>query len=391
MDTKSFGRPTWVEIDLDAVSNNVNELKKILGDKVTIIGALKATGYGHGLVPMAKHLVKLGICILSVGNIHEGIRLRKAGITVPILIFGGSLPEAGPLYVENDLMPSFINSTDPEEYVKILGPKVPLKVWIKVETGLGRCGVFPDEVVDMIRRVRDNTPYQIEGVYSHIGTRAALAEPRDINYCEGQWGRFKKIVDELERLDIKIPYLQIASSHASLAMPYTWLNCVTPGLSLYTNPETVTSKYKLNFLESYKAIRSKLISVKKFKAGNQIGGTELERDSLIGVAPIGIGDGLSAKNKGHSVLVRGRRARIIGSVNLEHIRIDVTNVPGVSVADEVTILGEQGNDAITIKEMCDRIGMSTLEFYTSIHHSLVPYVFLKHGVVSDVEIVGETP
>jgi len=388
MDTETIVRPTWVEIDLDAVTNNVNELKKILGDNVTIVAALKAFGYGHGLVFMAKHLVKLGIGMIAVGNIFEGIRLRKGGISVPILVFGSSLPEAATSYVENDLIPTFINAHDPEEYMKVLGPKMPLKVWVKVETGLGRCGVFPHEVVDMIRRILNNTPYVIEGLYTHVGSRPASSETSDINYCESQWISFKEIIDKLQTLGIKIPYLQFASSHTCIAMPHTWLNCVAIGTSIYTNPETATSKYELNFLESYKAIRSKLISVKKFETGNQIGGVELERDSLIGVAPIGTGDGLSAKLKGHSVLVRGLRAKIIGSLSLEHIRIDLTDVPGVSVGDEVTILGEQGNDVITFEEMCDRIGISKFEMYTSIDHSSVPYVFLENGMVSDIEMTS---
>jgi alanine racemase len=290
------------------------------------------------------------------------------------------------MYTQHNLIPSFINPEDPEEYVKILGPKVPLKAWIKVETGLGRCGVFPEHVINMIQRIIDKTPYQVEGIYSHIGARASSSAPNDLNYCEWQWARFRDLRNELERLNIKIPYYQLASSHACTVMPHTWLNCVSIGNALYADPGTAAPKHKLNFLESYRAIRSKLISVKPFKAGDQIGGVELKKGSIIGVAPIGLGDGLSSKNSGHSVLVKGVRANIIGSVSLEHIRIDITDVPGASVGDEVTILGMQGHDAITFNEMCDRIGISKTEMYTSINQSSVPYVYFKNGRVFDIEL-----
>ena len=123
-------RPAWVEIDLDAVTNNIRELKRILRPDVTIIGAIKAHGYGHGLVPMARHLLSLGIPLLGVGDVYEGIRLRQAGIEAPIQVFGNTLPEAAGAYVEHNLMPTFFDPGDPDAYMAIVGPETPLNVWV---------------------------------------------------------------------------------------------------------------------------------------------------------------------------------------------------------------------------------------------------------------------
>jgi len=387
MHIEDLARPVWVEIDLDAVTNNVTGLAKMLESRgpVQIIGAIKAHGYGHGLVPLARHLVGIGIGILAVGNIKDGIKLRKSGISVPVQVFGNTFPDAARLYVNHDLMPTFFNADDPQQYRKVLGEETPLNVWIKVETGLGRLGVPVDEVPDMIDYMNRNTRFKVEGVYTHIGARAALGETEDLVFVEDQWQRFKDLADRLEQSGANIPYYQAASSPACLSMPHTWMNCVCIGGGLFADPEPAIRKIDLPFKKAYKAIRSKLISVKHFKKGDQIGVHKLERDSVIGVAPIGLGDGLSGKNRDHPVLVRGNRCAIRGSISLEHIRIDVTDVPGVRVGDEVTILGKQGDDEITVEEMCSRTGYSAAQLWTSIKQTSVPYVFFRDGKVWAVE------
>lgn len=386
-----LARPTWVEINLDAITHNVNEIKKMLDNnedkmsKVTMIGAIKAHGYGHGLVPLARHLINIGIEILAVGNVKDGIRLRKSGVHVPVQVFGNTLPQSARLYVDHDLMPTFFNADDPQQYQLILGRDTTLKIWIKVETGLGRLGVPPDEVYDMITYIMNHTSYTIEGIYTHIGARAALGNEDDRIFVERQWDTFSSLVENIRKSGISIPYYQAASSPAAISMPLTWMNCVSIGGALFADPDPAIKKFDLNFKNAFHSIRSKLISVKFFKQGEQIGGYVLTRDSWIGVAPIGLGDGLSGKNKDHSVLVRGQRCAIRGSVSLEHIRIDVTDVDGVSVGDEVTILGEQGTERITVEEICARADYSMAQLWTSIHPSSVPYVFIKEGKLWDIE------
>jgi|WetSurMetagenome_2_1015567.scaffolds.fasta_scaffold56095_2 alanine racemase len=386
MDTKRLVRPTWVEIDLDAVGNNVTEFKRILGDKVTILGVMKAHGYGHGLIPIAKYLIKHGIPILCVGNLYEGISLRKAGIKEPIQVFGSYLPEAANSFVDYNLMPTFFSPENPGQFAEMIGSKTPLKVWIKVETGLGRLGVFPDQVFEMIRKIKENTVYQVEGIFSHIGARAQSASENDKAYCEGQWKVFNKLMNDLELQGTKIPYYQIASTHATIAMPHTWANCVSIANGLYSDEGPADPKIKIHLQPAYSALRSKLISIKKFNAGDQIGGYVLGRNSLIGVAPVGLGDGLSGKNTGNDVLVKGVRSKILGSVSFEHIRIDVTEVPNVTTGDVVTIMGKDGEDEIKLKEICTRTGVSSAQFWSAMNMSTVPYLFMENKKIVDIEI-----
>lgn len=381
MDTARLGRPTWVEIDLDAISQNLAEFRRILGPDISIICCVKANAYGHGLLPVARHLVQVGADILAVGNVAEGVRLRKANVRAPIKVFGNALPEAARAFADYDLMPTFFAPNDPEEYVRVLGPRVPLKVWIKVETGLGRLGVSPEEAVRTVRIVLEETNYDIAGVYTHFGNRAGQ---KDRTLVELQWQCFMRFLDALELQGIRIRHIQAANGAAVIDMPHTWLNTVSIGLGLYDTVPTEKPELVLNLRRALRALRSKLISVKPFKARSDVGGVQVTRDSLIGVAPIGYGDGYSCRNEGAFVIVRGVRAPTIGKFTQEHLRIDVTDVPGVSVGDQVTLWGTEGDDGISLEEVSNRLGIPVAEVRTSIHHSSVSYIYLKNGEVVDI-------
>lgn len=383
MEKHKLGRPTWVEIDLDAITNNVNIFKKITGESVTIIGTLKGHGYGHGLVPIAKHLIQLGVPILAVGNLYEAIKLRNAGISVPVQVFGNTLPDSALEYAKYDLMPSFINEDDPKRYMNILGAAQKLKVWIKVETGLGRLGIPINKVIDTIEFIRKETPYIIEGIYTHIGKYTPSVKKKEY---EQQFFRFSKLLKVIEEKGIKIPYKQFASTGATLNMPHTWLNCVAIGGGLFENTKIEDTRCDINLQNAFKGIKTKIISIKKFNKGCQIGNFILERDSLIGIAPIGVGDGFSNKNNNNSVIINGKRAFIRGSISFEHTKIDVTDIPNLNVGDEVTIIGKQHEERITIKDMCKRLELSRDEIITMMNPALVPFKFIKNNKIVDIEI-----
>jgi len=386
MNTEMFPRPTWVEINLDAVTNNYQEFKRIIDPDVHIIAALKANGYGHGLIPIAKHCIKLGAVVLAVGNPYEGMRLRKAGIDAPIKVFGSTLPESAKIFDKFNLMPTFAMPEDPEQFIKVLGSDVKLKVWIKVETGLGRLGVFPKDILPMLKYIKKKTPYNVEGIYTHIGGRAQIDCDADQEYCKKQWLVFESLMKDIKEAGYEIPYYQVASSHATAALPQSWANCISLGANLYSNDITPRTKFKIKKENAYQALRSKLISVKHFPKGSQIGGVILERNSIIGVAPIGLGDGLSAKNSGQDVLIKGTHCKIISSVSLEHIRIDITDVKNPNIGDVVTIIGTDGKETITVVEMCKRMSVSSAQFWTSLNTTTIPYVFFQNGEIIDTEI-----
>lgn len=186
VDYKHLPRPTWAEIDIDAILNNINEYKKILGDKAEIIVAAKGNGYGHGMLPIVRAINELDIYGFATGNIYEAIEMRKHGIDKPIQLFAHNFPETAQLLVKYDLMPSFVKPGDAKAFADALGKDVALKVWVKCDTGLGRLGLLPEEVLPELEYIRNETSFKIEGLYSHIGPTDSDKNPKKDEYNEGQ-------------------------------------------------------------------------------------------------------------------------------------------------------------------------------------------------------------
>lgn len=160
VDYKNLPRPTWAEIDIDAILNNINEYKKALGNKVEIIVAAKGNGYGHGMLPIVRAINELDIYGFATGNMYEAIEMRKHGIDKPIQLFAHNFPETAQLLVKYDLMPSFVKPGDAKAFADALGKDVALKVWVKCDTGLGRLGLLPEEVHVLV--IKPNQPHRVE-------------------------------------------------------------------------------------------------------------------------------------------------------------------------------------------------------------------------------------
>lgn len=177
VDYKYLPRPTWAEIDIDAVLNNINEYKKALGDKVKIIVAAKGNGYGHGMLPIVKAINELDIYGFATGNMYEAIEMRKHGIDKPIQLFAHNFPETADLLVKYDLMPSFVKPGDAKSFADALGKDVALKVWVKCDTGLGRLGLLPEEVLpelEYIRNTMNNVPQMLLKMLTSISDSPAV-------------------------------------------------------------------------------------------------------------------------------------------------------------------------------------------------------------------------
>ena len=203
VDYKNLPRPTWAEIDIDAILNNINEYKKALGNKVEIIVAAKGNGYGHGMLPIVKAINELDIYGFATGNMYEAIEMRKNGIDKPIQLFAHNFPETADLLVKYDLMPSFVKPGDAKSFADALGKDVALKVWVKCDTGLGRLGLLPEEVLPELEYIRNETSFKIEGLYSHIGPTDSDKNPKKDEYNEGQISCFNKILAKLSPEDQK--------------------------------------------------------------------------------------------------------------------------------------------------------------------------------------------
>ena len=379
--TTVLGRPTWAEINIDSIINNVREFRRAVGPDVSIMIAHKAHGYGHGHLPIARALDHEDIWGFVTGNINEAIEMRQAGIRKPIQLFAHNFPDTAHLLKEYDLRPSFVNVGDAKAFSEALGRHVPMKVWVKVDTGLGRLGLFPDQVLNELRYIRDHTAFEIDGLYSHIGPVDAPGFDKQ-EYNRRQVQLYENIVAAVKADGFKIPHYQFASSFATQAFKSMHFNTVCIGHSVYsiTKPSS-DPEFKLNLKNALEGLRSRLITVKAFKKGTRTLNMLHEKDEVIGVVPFGVGDGYNTKNNGGVALVNGQRCKILG-VCLEHTVLDLTGVSNPRIGDVVTFIGKDGDYEVTLQDCMARTGMSVLEYVCSLNFTSFPHFYLKDGRVT---------
>ena len=356
VDYKNLPRPTWAEIDIDAILNNINEYKKALGNKVEIIVAAKGNGYGHGMLPIVKAINELDIYGFATGNMYEAIEMRKHGIDKPIQLFAHNFPETA----------------------DALGKDVALKVWVKCDTGLGRLGLLPEEVLPELEYIRNETSFKIEGLYSHIGPTDSDKNPKKDEYNEGQISCFNKIIADIEAAGFEIPRYQLASTYATQRYEKAWYNTVCIGTGVFANAKPQKDSCGLKLKDCLKGIHSRLISRKTLKAGSRCLNMLMENDCVIGVIPFGSCDGFSTRNAGGEVLLNGVRCKIL-AVCLEHTVLDITNVPDAEIGDVVTLLGQNGESRIDVSEYCERLGISVIEFWCSLSFHSFPHIYVREG------------
>lgn len=391
----------WIEVNLDAIRHNFRNLSKNAPHS-QILAIVKSEAYGHGLETVALTLEEEGAWGFGIANVNEGRRLRQAGITKPIVLVAPILATQIEEAVKLDLRPPIM---DLEFAQAISDAAVRLgknaKVHLKVDTGMGRLSVPPEELLSFCEQAAKLPNIEIEGIYSHF----AAADQLDQTYTQTQFAKFTDCIKKLKDLGVNIPYHHIAASAGTLLLPKTCLELVRPGIAIYglwPSQETAlvmagrgkdlyklaeeqvngdkhldkfgSDQYRDNcavgFLQpalTYKAVVSQ---VKTAQAGTCIGygcTFTCHRTTNIAILPIGYADGLSRSlsNKGE-VLIRGYRAPIIGRVCMNLCMVDVTDIPGVRPDDEAVIIGKQGNDYISADEVAQKRGTICYEVLTNL-------------------------
>ena len=391
----------WIEVNLDAIRHNFRNLSKNAPNS-QILAIVKSEAYGHGLEAVALTLDEEGAWGFGIANIDEGRRLRKAGITKPIVLVAPILATQIEEAVKLDLRPPIM---DPEFAQAISDVAVRLgknaKVHLKVDTGMGRLSVPPGELLSFCEQAAKLPNIEIEGIYSHF----AAADQLDQTYTQTQFAKFADCIKKIRELGINIPYRHIAASAGTLLLPKTCLELVRPGIAIYglwPSQETAlvmagqgkdlyklageqvngdknldkfgSDQYRDNravgFLQpalTYKAI---VVQVKTAQAGTCIGygcTFTCHRTTDIAILPIGYADGLSRSlsNKGE-VLIRGYRAPIIGRICMNLCMVDVTDIPGARPDDEAVIIGKQGNDCISADEIAQKRNTICYEVLTNL-------------------------
>ena len=344
-------RPLYLEIDLRNVVFNLRQFKALVGKEVDILVAIKGNAYGLGALEIAQKLDREDIYGFSTGSIYEALQMRKMGISRPIQIFPGITENAARELYEHDLMPTFAVAGEARRFKEALGDDLPLKVWLKMDTGLGRFGFTHDELLEEIKYIKQKTSFVIDGLCSHIGPVDSVTNTRKEYYNQLQISRFSKAKASIESAGYSIPHYQLASAFATQRYPQAWFNTVCVGTSLYYAQHPETPAQNLPLKMPIKALKSKLMSIKHFRAGDTCMDQVFTRKRTIGTIAIGMADGLMPANIGRDVLIRGKRYKIF-SVCLEHCLIDLEGAQDVQLYDTVTLLGQDGNESIGLEEIC---------------------------------------
>ena len=384
----AFSPETIVRVDLSLIVHNIGELKRLCSATTRFLAMVKANAYGHGAVEIAGKALESGTDYLGVARVSEAVELRRAGIKAPVLLFGEVDEDHLEYLANNDIRVTIFTRQDAERFSKkALETGITIKAHINLDTGMGSLGMFIKShqtvtvaktdvalTSENIQAILDLEGIYIEGVYTHF----ANADTTNKQHALDQLKVFKDILARLEQKGFKPEICHAANSSAIIDMPQTHFDMVRPGIAIYGLwPSDEVDKTKVN-LKPAMSIVSKIIQLKSVPAKFQIsyGSTYMTSAStLIAIIPIGYADGYSRllSSKG-SMLVRGKKAPIVGRVCMDFTMIDVGNIPGVTVGDEVVIMGCQGDACIT----ADDIAQLTHTINYEVVSALTRRMPLKH-------------
>lgn len=354
---------TWAEVDLDALAANIGSYRRHVGKGVEIIAVVKANGYGHGAVMVSRAALAAGAARLGVHRLEEGIELRQAGISCPILIVGYTPVDNAPLVVAHQLTATVTT----REFAEALSARaeVPIPIHIKVDSGMGRFGLLPGEAANFAAALSDLRSIKIEGIFTHFAT----ADSTDQSYMQHQLATFKGVLAELESRGLKIPVRHACNSAAAMILPEAHFEAVRPGLSLYGM--VPSSEWSPPFaLQPVLSLKSRVVRLRTLAAGNSIGYGRtyvVKEPTRVALLPVGYGDGYHRLISGRgAVLLKGKRAPILGRVSMDQIVVDVSAIPGVQIEEEAILLGGEGSAAISAEEIAGWAQTINYEITTSI-------------------------
>lgn len=359
-------RRVWAEIDLDAITRNLRHVRRLAGETKGVMAIIKANAYGHGAVPVAWHLAAQGVSALGVGDSQEAIELRRAGISIPIVILGAVVHGELADVVADDIAVTVHSS----ERVRLLAREARrahrrVAVHLKVDTGMARLGCAPGRAVEIARLIEASDYLSLEGLCTHFSSGAAPVTQHQIK-------RFEKVSESIREAGIPLPPRHAAATAAILAEAAPHLDLVRPGLALYGVDPGPTA---CSDLAPALTLKTQVIFLKDYPAGTPIGyeqGHITSRRTRIATLPVGYNDGYPWRLGGRSeVLIRGRRAPVVGRVSMDYLTVDVGRIPGVSVGDEAILIGSAGGEAIGVRELAERAETIPYEILTRIGKRVV--------------------
>jgi alanine racemase len=362
----------WVEINLGAVEHNVKQLKKLLAPTTQLMAVVKADAYGHGAVTVAKAALLSGATWLGVATVPEGIQLREAGITAPILLLGAAQTEEQIQAIANwQLQPTLCSPKQAlvfSDILEAINYNSLLPVHIKLDTGMSRLGTNWEEAGEFVKLVTRLPNLRIASIYSHLAT-ADSSDPTIMNL---QHERFETAIAQIQALGIEIPCLHFANSAGTLTSKALHYNMVRVGLAVY-GYYPATHLHNVH-LQPVLQVKARVTQVKSISAGTGVSyGYKYIApcDMRIAVVGIGYADGIprNLSNK-MQVLIRGQRVPQIGAITMDQIMLDVSSIPDLQDSEIVTILGQDQNEQITAEDWANELSTISWEILCSFKHRL---------------------
>lgn len=372
-------RPTYVQVDLHRIKQNISAIQSVLSSQTGILAVVKAEAYGHGILAVAQTAVQCGVKCLGVAIPEEGAILRQAGILTPILVLGAFMPCDAELIAAYDLMPTIFTQQAIQCLEEIGKQKnIIIKVHMKIETGMQRIGVNPDDAPLLIQKIKECSHVHLEGVFTHL---ASVEDDEDFTLEQNQL--FLNEVNKIKEEGLN-PLLHAANSAAAFVHPHMHNDFVRIGIAMYGYLPNVQGTEHLACKPALKWL-THVTHVKQVQSGDTIGyhrNFKAQHEMRVATLPVGYADGYNRllSNRGF-VLIRGMRAPIIGLVCMDQCMVDVSHIPDVCVGDETVLLGEQNGEHIYADEIAKWIGTISYEVLTSIS-ARVPRVYVGGEHVS---------
>jgi len=376
---EKFYRYTWVEVNLDAISHNLNAFRNQLPEQTRIMAVVKADGYGHGAVPVALEALRAGASYLGVAILDEALELRRAGIEAPILVLGYTPPS----FVEEAVNHNITLTVFDLDVISALDHatrrcQTSVKIHLKIDTGMGRIGVRTEsEFLSLVSEISRSPFVEIEGVFTHF----SCADEEDSAYSEEQHHTFLRVIQSLQQ---RIPLIHCNNSAAGILFPKWGYNMIRLGISLYGQYPSAYTKGKGIELQEAFSLKSRVAYVKDVPKETAIsyGAThKTVREATIASIPIGYADGYSrALSNLGKALVQGKEVPIVGRICMDQCMLDVTGISSCSVGEEVVLIGRQGDAAITVDDVAEWLQTINYEV-TCMISKRVPRIYKKNGNV----------
>ncbi len=357
---------TWLEIDSQALENNYRIFRSIIKPKTKLMAVVKSNAYGHGLLDFSQAVEKLGVDWLGVDSVIEGIKLRKEGVKTPILVLGYTLPENFPQAAEYNIS---LTISSLGQLLEIKNWK--LKIHLKIDTGMHRQGFFSAEVYQVIKSIKsEKSKVIIEGVYTHL---ANAKNPSFFKDTRKQLKDFNTVLKMLKEAGYK-PMAHAAATGGTLIFPEAYYDLVRVGIGFYglwPSQETEAVYKEKILLEPILSWKTVVSEVKELKEAGRVGYDFTESVSAgtrLAVCPVGYWHGYPrALSSVGQVLVRGKKARVVGRVSMDMIVIDVSKTKNVKAGDVVTLIGRDGKEEIGAHELAELAGTINYELVTRLN------------------------